>query len=87
MGGSNWAGNHKYAADRVLSPNSVDELRELVVNTVNVKPLGTRHSFNDIADFPGGTQIDVSGIDCPLEINENSSTVTVGAAVRYGDLA
>ncbi|HEY3752397.1 MAG TPA: FAD-binding protein [Pseudonocardiaceae bacterium] len=87
MGGSNWAGNHKYAADRVLRPNSVAELRELVVDTPRVKPLGTRHSFNDIADFPDGSQIDVSGIDCPLEINADASTVTVGAAMRYGDLA
>lgn len=87
MGESNWAGNHTYSADRVVRPRSVDELRALVSETTAIKPLGTRHSFNDVADFPGGTQIDVSGIDCPLDIDEAESTVTVGAATRYGDLA
>jgi xylitol oxidase len=87
MGGSNWAGNQVFTADRVARPESMAELRALVERTSRAKPLGTRHSFNDIADVPGGTQIDVSGIGCPLEINEAESTVTVGAATRYGDLA
>jgi xylitol oxidase len=87
VGESNWAGNHTYAAGRVLRPSTVDELRTLVAATPKIKALGTRHSFNAIADFPGGTQVDVSGIDCPLEINSAASTVTVGAATRYGDLA
>jgi xylitol oxidase len=87
VGESNWAGNHTYTADRVVRPGSVDELRAVVSRTGHVKPLGTRHSFNDIADFTGGTQVDVSGIDCPFEINESDATVTVGAATRYGDLA
>ncbi len=87
MGGSNWAGNQVYAADRVLRPESPAELRTLVERTPRLKPLGTRHSFNDVADFAGGSQIDVSGIDCPLRIDEAEGTVTVGAATRYGDLA
>lgn len=87
MGESNWAGNHTYAADRVARPRSVDELCQTVVRAQRVKPLGTRHSFNDVADFAGGTQIDVSGIDCPVKINSADSTVTVGAAMRYGDLS
>lgn len=87
MGESNWAGNHTYSADRLVRPRSVGELCALVRESATIKPLGTRHSFNDIADFPGGMQIDVSGIDCPFEINHDDDTVTVGAATRYGDLA
>ncbi|HEX3593317.1 MAG TPA: FAD-binding protein [Pseudonocardiaceae bacterium] len=87
MAGANWAGNLTYAATRVLRPRTVGELRAMVAEERSVKPLGTRHSFNDVADFPGGVQIDVSDIDCPLEIDENAGTVTVGAATRYGDLA
>lgn len=87
MGGSNWAGNLTYAADRVVRPVSVAELRTVVTGTGRLRPLGTRHSFNDIADIPGGTQVDVSDIDCPLWIDEDAGTVTVGAATRYGDLA
>lgn len=87
MGESNWAGNHTYAADRVVRPRSVAELCAFVAGTPWLKPLGTRHSFNDVADFAGGTLIDVSAIDCPVEINHEESTVTVGAAIRYGELA
>jgi xylitol oxidase len=84
---TNWAGNHTFTAGRVVRPSTVEELRALIVETPMIKPVGTRHSFNDIADFTGGTQVDVSGIDCPLEIDKDNGTVTVGAATRYGDLA
>jgi xylitol oxidase len=87
VGESNWAGNHVYAAESVLRPTTVEQLADMVASRRHVKPLGTRHCFNDIADFPGGVQIDVSAIDCPIEIDENAATVTVGAATRYGDLA
>src|SRR6266705_1945117 len=87
VGESNWAGNLAFAARSVLRPTTVAELTGLVAATPWIKPLGTRHCFNDIADFPGGVQIDVSGIDCPMEIDADASTVTVGAAARYGDLA
>lgn len=87
VGESNWAGNHAYAARSVLRPTTVGELAELVAGAPRVKPLGTRHCFNDVADFPGGVQVDVSGIDCPMEIDTAASTVTVSGATRYGDLA
>lgn len=87
VGESNWAGNHAYAATAVLRPTTVEQLADMVVSRRRIKPLGTRHCFNDIADSPGGVQIDVSGIDCPIEIDEDAGTVTVGAATRYGDLA
>ena len=87
MGGANWAGNHPYAATRVLRPGTIGELRAMVAAQRAVKPLGTRHSFNDVADFAGGVQLDLSEIDSPLEIDEDTGTVTVGAATRYGDLA
>jgi xylitol oxidase len=63
----------------------VAELGSMIESASRCRAVGTRHSFSDIADFAGGVLIDVSGIDRPLEINDG--TVTVGAAVRYGDLA
>jgi xylitol oxidase len=84
---SNWAGNHTYAAERVLRPSTVEQLRELVARQPRVKALGTRHSFNDIADFDGGVQVSVADIDVPVEIDSDASTVTIGGATRYGDLA
>ncbi|HKN99982.1 MAG TPA: FAD-binding protein [Pseudonocardiaceae bacterium] len=81
----NWSGNHVFAAGRTLRPRTMAELRSMVRSASRCKAVGTRHSFHDIADFAGGTLIDVSEMDRPLEIGEG--TVTVGAAVRYGDLA
>ena len=46
----NWAGNYEYRAARIARPQSVDELRELVVGAPSVRALGSRHSFNDLAD-------------------------------------
>ncbi|WP_410626887.1 FAD-binding protein [Amycolatopsis sp. cmx-8-4] len=82
----NWAGNHHFGADRIARPGSVDELRKLVADAPKVKALGTRHSFNDVADFPGGVLVDLAGLDVPTVVDAAAATVTVGAATRYGDL-
>jgi alditol oxidase len=50
---TNWAGNLAYSADSVHHPTSVVEVQELVARLPRVKALGTRHSFNTIADSPG----------------------------------
>ncbi|MFP3466640.1 FAD-binding protein [Leifsonia sp. SIMBA_070] len=86
MGEKNWAGNYEYTAERIARPRSVDELRDLVVASSSVRALGSRHSFNDLADTPG---LLVSTADLPgsARIDEASRTVTVGGGVRYGDLA
>jgi alditol oxidase len=85
VGESNWAGNHAYGADAVLTPRTVDEVREAVAAAAGVKALGSRHCFNTIADSPGGVLLDLSGLDTPVEIHDG--TVTVGGSARYGDFA
>jgi xylitol oxidase len=83
---TNWAGNHEYAAAAVHSPSSVAELQELVGGAARIRPLGTRHSFTDVADTGGDL---VSLLDLPAEIDVDSRrrAVRVSAGVRYGDLA
>lgn len=83
----NWSGNHVYAAERILRPRALDEVREMVAATPRLKALGTRHCFNDIADFDGGVQIDIGGVTSPIEIDAAAATVTVTGATRYGELA
>ena len=83
----NWAGNHVYEATEILRPATVEQAREMVAGAARIKALGTRHSFNDIADFADGVQLDVAGIDVPIEIDADAATVTLGGATRYGDLA
>jgi xylitol oxidase len=84
---ANWAGNLAYAAKQILRPRTLDEVREMVAAAPRIKALGTRHCFNDIADFDGGVQIDIGGVESPIEIDTASATVTVSGATRYGELA
>lgn len=50
---TNWAGNVAYSADRVCFPTSIAELQGLIAQSRRVRALGSRHSFNHIADTPG----------------------------------
>ena len=50
---TNWAGNLVYRARALHEPRSLDELRDLVRRSGSLRVLGSRHSFNDIADTSG----------------------------------
>lgn len=80
----NWAGNYSYSANNVCYPASVEEVQALVRESRQVKALGSRHSFNDIADSPG-VQISLDRLQS-ITIDPPGRTVAVGAGVRYGDL-
>ncbi len=82
---TNWAGNYRYSTDRLDAPTTVAELQQLVKNRSQVKALGSRHSFNGIADTTGD-QISLKHFGQML-LDEKSRTVTVGAGVSYGQLA
>ena len=47
---SNWAGNYTYSAARLHRPETVEQVQELIIRCSKLKALGTRHSFNGIAD-------------------------------------
>ena len=46
----NWAGNYQYSTERLHLPNSVQEVQKIVKSCNKIRALGTRHSFNGIAD-------------------------------------
>lgn len=83
---SNWAGNHQYQAQHIVHPTSTAEVQELVATSHKARALGSRHSFNAIADSPG-TLIALGSIAPGIEIDPISSTVRVTAGTRYGVLA
>ncbi|WP_296665710.1 D-arabinono-1,4-lactone oxidase [Demequina sp.] len=87
--GTTWAGTHRFGASTLVEATSVDEVRRAVRDAPGrVKALGTRHSFNDIADTDG-TLITVTGIhDTPLVDLSNPSqpTVNAPAGIRFGEL-
>ncbi len=81
----NWAGNITYSTDRVYSPASIAEVQDVVKRCEKLRALGSRHSFNTIADS-NANQISLQHLD-QIEIDEKAHTVTVGAGVKYGQLA
>jgi alditol oxidase len=81
----NWAGNYQYKAERLDTPKSVEDVRTIVKNCQKAKALGARHSFNSIADSTGD-QVSLAEFK-EIKLDPKSRTVTVGAGVRYGDLA
>ena len=81
----NWAGNITFHADRLHRPQTVDHLQELVAAATSIRALGSAHSFNRIADTEGDL-VSVAELAVPIEIDEDTRTVVVGAGVRYGEL-
>jgi alditol oxidase len=81
----NWAGNLTYSTDRLYTPGSVDEVRQVVKSCQKLRALGTRHSFNAIADS-NAAQISLQHFD-RIDLDEKARAVTVGAGVSYGKLA
>lgn len=82
-----WARNLTYAARQVRRPTTLDELHDVVTSASRVRALGSRHSFNDIADTPG-THVLVDALDDgrpPVEVDHASMTASVAAGLRYGE--
>ncbi|MEX2400474.1 MAG: D-arabinono-1,4-lactone oxidase [Rhodothermales bacterium] len=83
---TNWAGNLTYSAETLHLPGSVEEAREIVRNSSTVRPLGSRHCFNTIADSPV-SQISLGRMNGVVELDEASNQVTVESGILYGDLS
>jgi xylitol oxidase len=83
---TNWAGNHAYVAARLLEPSSIEELQELVRASRSLRVLGSRHSFNDIADTTGDL-VSLRRMPRVFELDPVAGTVTVDGGVSYGELA
>ena len=83
--GQNWAGSHGYAAPSFVEPTSLDEPQAIVASTEKVRALGSRHSFNDLADT-SGTLIGTSKLPHSVEILDED-TIAVAPWMKYGEIA
>jgi len=81
----NWAGNLTFSTNRLYTPASLDEVRHVVTSCTKLRALGSRHSFNTIADSTQN-QISLLKLD-EITLDEKARTVTVGGGVTYGKLA
>ena len=82
----NWSGNIRFAARSVETPTDLEQLRRIVTGNDRVRALGSRHSFNAIADTDG-VLIDLSRLEPAYEIDAGERSAWVPAAARYGEIA
>lgn len=81
----NWAGNVTYSAARLHRPASVAEVQEIVRTTKKLRALGSRHSFNWIADSTDDL-ITLEKLNHVLSLDADKRTVTVEGGIKYGQL-
>ena len=82
----NWAGNVAYGAARFHEPTTVDEVRSVVVSSTEVRCVGSRHSFNAIADTEGDL-ISLASMPRQVDVDTRRERVTVDGGIRYAELA
>jgi xylitol oxidase len=81
----NWAGNYRYSASELHVPENVGQVQELVARSGRIKALGTRHSFNGIADSTESL-ISLQKLNRVTALDQTRNKVTVEAGIRYGEL-
>lgn len=81
----NWAGNFDYGAARIHRPASVEQVQSIVASSAKVRVIGSRHSFNQIADTDADL-ISLEALAPLMRIDPASSTVKVSAGLKYGQL-
>jgi len=81
----NWAGNYTYNAVRLHRPATIEQVQELVSRCTKLRVLGSRHSFNGIADCDEDL-ISLEQLDQVVALDRERHMVTIEGGVRYGPL-
>jgi xylitol oxidase len=81
----NWAGNYTYRAQKLHRPTTIEQVQQFVANAASVHVVGSRHSFNDIAD--SSELISLEDLPADVVVDHEAHTVTLGGGMKYGDLA
>jgi xylitol oxidase len=88
--GKNWAGNYTYRAEKLHRPTTIEQVQEIVANAPSVRVLGSRHSFNDIADSSELISLETltveEGLPADIVVDHDAQTVSFGGGVKYGEL-
>src|SRR6202050_1859605 len=82
----NWAGNIEYGTERLYPTSSLQQARDYVKSESKLKVLGTRHSFNHIADSKD-CFLSLQPMNEVVTIDPAAHTVTVAGGITYGQLA
>jgi xylitol oxidase len=80
----NWAGNYTYRAEKLHRPTTIEQVQEIVARAASVHALGSRHSFNNIAD--ASELISLENLPADVVVDHKAQTVSLGGGVKYGNL-
>jgi xylitol oxidase len=82
----NWSQNLTYSSQNIFYPQNEQELAKLLLESdKQAKPLGSKHSFNHIADTKE-TLISTANLNRVLGIDKENSLVWVESGIKYGEL-
>uniref|UniRef100_A0A914HZF8 FAD-binding PCMH-type domain-containing protein n=1 Tax=Globodera rostochiensis TaxID=31243 RepID=A0A914HZF8_GLORO len=82
----NWGGNFFFCTQNIEYPRTTAEVQQIVRRAKKLRVLGSRHSYNQIADSCG-TILSTIGMNSIVSINVTAATVTVQPGITYADLA
>ncbi|MCK0473698.1 FAD-binding protein [Halalkalibacter sp. APA_J-10(15)] len=81
----NWAGNLQYSTNNWHEPETIEDIQQIVSKVTKLRVVGTRHSFNRIADSDENL-VPLHKMNKVLNIDKEKKTVTVEAGIKYGNL-
>ena len=82
----NWAGNHVYTARSMQRPVNVEQVQHLVARAPRVRALGSRHSFNALADTEG-VLVSLADVPTTVTVDVGSRAAWVTGLATYGAVA
>jgi alditol oxidase len=80
----NWAGTYTYRAEKLHRPTTIEQVQEIVAKAASVHVLGSRHSFNDIAD--SSELLSLENLPADVVVDHEAHTVSCSGGVTYGTL-
>jgi alditol oxidase len=81
----NWAENFEFSTSNVHYPKTVEEVQAMVKKCEKLRVLGSRHSFNRIADSSDNL-ISFQHLNKILSLDKEKNQVTVEGGIKYGEL-
>lgn len=81
----NWSGNLTFAAAQMLYPDTVEDLQRMVRSAKHLRVLGSRHSFNAIADCEQSI-ISFDKLNKIVSLDDARKTLTVNGGIKYGEI-
>ena len=76
---------YTYQARKLHRPTSIAQAQKIVAGAEKVRALGTRHTFNYIADST--ELITLAGLPANVSVDRDAGTVSCSAGMSYGRLA